>query len=588
MKNVKKLLHYMVPFFIFLVLALVLIAYPLINKQTYLGVDSLFHYNRFFDTAMQIKHHQISYFQSNYGFLQNGRMLNALYGPVVAYIGGFLLLICGTWFKFQIVTDLIVLIVAALGMYKLCRVNEVAKKPAIFMGFLYMYSSTIVQWVTSQQFTAFGAALMPFLMIYATSMVRRHDVSVWGLAITMSILVQTHLMSSVIGALGLISFFIVGLVTAEDKAQRLRMFLHTFYAALITIVLTINVWFNLLMVSNANRLLPVYPVPSVRTHGYNFNPYSLLNILKPTEFLLFVGVLILVFKNFRKLDRLTKTLACTGLGFLVIAWSHFPWTALEHVMPSLNYTLQFPKRFLVLAFIFLLLTFGKFLTSEINADKHPYAKLIKAAVVVLIMGSAGLDFYSIHQRSESYVALQTKHHRNNANQNSLYYYFKKHHRSVQKDTQSHHLNYLMKDYVKATPDYLPVKKTIKSNKKYEKFNPYRRYYRDFIHPNHANRYFDRTVKADGSLQVAWYAGRAGKIQLPLVKYADTQVKYNGKVLKHVKTTSLGAIKSKSKLGLNRVSVRYMPSFTTRLMMVITWVAWIVFVAWGLLRKIKFN
>lgn len=124
MKNVKKLLHYMVPFFIFLVLALVLIAYPLINKQTYLGVDSLFHYNRFFDTAMQIKHHQISYFQSNYGFLQNGRMLNALYGPVVAYIGGFLLLICGTWFKFQIVTDLIVLIVAALGMYKLCRVKD--------------------------------------------------------------------------------------------------------------------------------------------------------------------------------------------------------------------------------------------------------------------------------------------------------------------------------------------------------------------------------------------------------------------------------------------------------------------------------
>lgn len=139
-----------------LVLALLVVAIPLIKKQTFLGSDSLFHFNRFYDAAMQLKTHNISYFQTNYGFLGTGRMLSTLYGPVAAYVGGLLLLLAGTWFKFEILTDLIVLIVSALGMYKLCRVNNVDKYPAIFMGFIYMYSSLVMQWVTAQQFTGVG------------------------------------------------------------------------------------------------------------------------------------------------------------------------------------------------------------------------------------------------------------------------------------------------------------------------------------------------------------------------------------------------------------------------------------------------
>ncbi|NRR75415.1 hypothetical protein HRD57_07025 [Tetragenococcus halophilus] len=50
------------------------------NQNLYLGDDWIFHYNRFYDTAQQIKEGNFHYFISMYGFSQSGRIINALYG----------------------------------------------------------------------------------------------------------------------------------------------------------------------------------------------------------------------------------------------------------------------------------------------------------------------------------------------------------------------------------------------------------------------------------------------------------------------------------------------------------------------------
>ncbi|MDU1879425.1 MAG: hypothetical protein E6779_07590, partial [Finegoldia magna] len=60
-------------------------------------------YNRFYEDAMQLKNGNFSYFLSLYGFQQSGRIVNALYGPFFSYLQGGLVLISGTWFRYQIV-----------------------------------------------------------------------------------------------------------------------------------------------------------------------------------------------------------------------------------------------------------------------------------------------------------------------------------------------------------------------------------------------------------------------------------------------------------------------------------------------------
>ncbi|MCT6848865.1 MAG: hypothetical protein M3Z77_04665, partial [Apilactobacillus kunkeei] len=224
----------------------------------------------------------------------------------------------------------------------------------------------------------------------------------------------------------------------------------------------------------------------------------------------------------------------------------------------------------------LLVTFGRILTYEIRNNTHKSNYAVVVTILLLIVGSAGLDFYAIHQRSVNYVALNTKRHKNNKNDNSIYYYMRKHHRTIQKDTQSHKLSNLLEDIIKATPDYVPSYKQIKGHDEYEKLNPYELYYKEYIEKNHDKKiHFKHVVRKDGSLSIKFKLKKAQEIQVPLVKYAQTEVTVNGTV-KNVKTTKLGAVIVSAKKGNNRVNIKYVTSFTTRLMMVLTWISWILF------------
>ena len=47
-----------------------------------IGSDTIFHYNRFYETAQQIKHGNFNWFMTMYGFSHSGRVINALYVPL--------------------------------------------------------------------------------------------------------------------------------------------------------------------------------------------------------------------------------------------------------------------------------------------------------------------------------------------------------------------------------------------------------------------------------------------------------------------------------------------------------------------------
>ena len=61
--------------------AVLLVTPQLFTRKVILGSDSIFHYNRFYEAAMQLKNGNFSYFVSLYGFQQAGRIVNALYDP---------------------------------------------------------------------------------------------------------------------------------------------------------------------------------------------------------------------------------------------------------------------------------------------------------------------------------------------------------------------------------------------------------------------------------------------------------------------------------------------------------------------------
>ncbi len=82
------------------------------------GADLIFHYNRFYDAAMQMKEN-FSYIISLYGYQQSGRIVNALW--VILPIYKALVLLSGTWFRYQILSNLLLGTLSATSLYLLMR-----------------------------------------------------------------------------------------------------------------------------------------------------------------------------------------------------------------------------------------------------------------------------------------------------------------------------------------------------------------------------------------------------------------------------------------------------------------------------------
>lgn len=103
-------------FLIALLSVLVIVSPIILNSTALLGVDGYFQYSRIYEAAMQIKNLNFS-FLNLYSFQQSGRVVNQLYSPLMTYFFGVILLITGTWFKFQVVSLFLLHLIALISMY---------------------------------------------------------------------------------------------------------------------------------------------------------------------------------------------------------------------------------------------------------------------------------------------------------------------------------------------------------------------------------------------------------------------------------------------------------------------------------------
>lgn len=103
------------------IMSFIMIVPQLLTGSVIVGSDGIFHFNRIYDTAKQISTGYWSYWQTNFGFQQSGRVVNAVYGPYSAYLMGALLVVFRSWYHFQLFTTFAVYLIGGYGMYRLAR-----------------------------------------------------------------------------------------------------------------------------------------------------------------------------------------------------------------------------------------------------------------------------------------------------------------------------------------------------------------------------------------------------------------------------------------------------------------------------------
>lgn len=541
--KITNLINWGLPYCAIIAMAYLIMFPQIVSHGVILGTDSIFHFNRFYDAAKQIQQFNFSYFQSNYSFQQSGRIINAVYGPLFAYLNGIILGVVGTWYKYQIVTTFIVYFLGGVGMYRLGISVHSKRIYALMCALIYMNIGWLPRWELAQNMNAWGAALAPFMVICGVRMIqnRQRPINWLQLMVLMTVVIQIHMLSSLFFVVTLIPFFIIGIVRTPNRRQ---MCFETIKAISGTVILTANVWGALLMLKLANNI----------ANPADFN--LLDNALQPAMFnstrdyliyamwILFILQLIYVLCTLKK--SLTNTVL-TILGTIVLFLSSIftPWEAIQKLFPMLGHTLQFPNRLTIIAYPLLLAGVAISMT-VITQQTDPLGlrsqlgKGILILLLFLVFSPTTIDVYARAARYDSEVVL---------NSFSAITRVSSDKAAIRHSVHDLYPGQLLTMVEKRSPDYLPIPK------KYINQNYVRSYAYERQVINESRKY-KHTVLRHGGLQLTWMAKTSKKVRLPIITYKESILTVNGQRLKHYQRSSVGAPYIHQQKGKNTVTLYF--------------------------------
>ena len=552
-KYKNKIIDYLIPIILSLVIATVLIWTELTTRSGLTLDDTAFHFHRFYDTYQQIQNHNFSYFQMNYGMGESGRIVNALYGPFFAYLMGSLLLFCSSWLRFQILITYLIFLVGGLGIYRLSRKVKLSQVVSSIVTALFLTTGYIAYWPRSNAFNSWGAVLIPFVLIQGINLLNNHKkrFSWISLGIVMAIVAQIHLLSTFFSILALIPFFIYGLVLSENKRQ---MWIDVFKAVGLFIVLTANVWGAFLLLYPTNQMAspidysPVLTAVNLSVAGTS----TMWTSITEVTLLLFIVQLIYVIFNFKS-SKLNTFVTLEGIVFLYLSSNLFPWQFVKDTLPAVTGYLQFPNRFTVVAYPLLFLGIGLTLNELIKSHGKKLGMIASALAIVVVLFNVRADF-------------------NEINNNITY---NKGITSNAKEMKEKGLAPYINKVKINSPDYLPVRKKIKSSDITGMLMS--------MSPQKNN--FERRALPNGRLELTWKDSTSKVTTLPIFIYKQSELSLNSKVIKP-KVNEIGMPQVQSRKGKNTAILSFKtPTWFTALLY-ISILSWVLLIIYGVFRWVK--
>ena len=519
---------------IIIAFAVLLVMPQLFTRKVILGSDSIFHYNRFYEAAMQLKNGNFSYFLSLYGFQQSGRIVNALYGPFFAYLQGGLILISGTWFRYQIVSRVLLHILAESSMYALLKQCKVKTSIALSLGLLYATTFSIQYWTMRQGFSSWGAALLPFCFIPAIHYIFYQKVEPIRLALSIALIFQIHVLSTLMLVMMYIPFYLYTFVKVS-VAKKKENFVQVFIAVILFLLLTVNVWLVLLYLRGTNHLLDPFINREIGKNGIDgtarywlYTPISLMVLL----ILQFIYAIV----NWKKLARWKRILHFIYFVFFFLSTGLFPWQYLVENGNTFAELIQFPFRFFVPATILLLAITGLTVTRFVNWRKSIAVLLFAFAGVGLIQNIMDTTDRVKSAAQDGELISIVKH-----------TYVEGDYQTISLTMNDSDLSQFLNLVVKPTPDYAPIYGTI------GKQNTYDLYYENIV----TNQRTEKLIK-DNYLVLTWQADEGEKLNLPIVVYKDSILTLNGKELDKddYNLSTIGTPTVSSQEGKNKLELRY--------------------------------
>lgn len=541
-KGVRQLKKYG-PFLAIFFIALAFLMPHLFTHKLILGADAPFHYNRFYDAAQQIKYGDFHYFPSLYGFQQSGRIVNAVYGPFFAYLQGLIVLLAGSWFHYQILSNFILYLISGFSMLILLRYVNVRNWVSVPVAVLFMSTYSIQYWSINQGFTSWGTCFYPLCMIPIADFVLHKKFPVIKVAVSVGLMTQIHLLSSIMLALMYIPFYLYYFFNQTEKGKAL---LQLIKSVLLYFVLTANIWAGLAIVYSGNKILPPFVNREMSQKAIDLDGSYWLHYPKAFPILILSGFLLFIFFQ-QKNTLFQKIVLYTSLVFFFLSTSLIPWTTLiEKNVPFIS-LIQFPFRFFVPFTLLLLL----YLALSLNQwSEQKWFRLLSIFGILIFSAQTIQNLYQHLEKweNETFVSRHT--------------YLFDTPEEARKTFFSKDMSTSLFVFQKTTPDYLPIYKETKDNK-YDRYN-------EEILENETT--FIKTHPG-GLLTIKWKNTGDKTVHIPVIVYDRTVLQQNGKTLTDYKVTDIGTPIVKQQKGINELTLHYQTPIYFYFILSLTLIGW---------------
>lgn len=541
-KGVRQLKKYG-PFLAIFFIALAFLMPHLFTHKLILGADAPFHYNRFYDAAQQIKYGDFHYFPSLYGFQQSGRIVNAVYGPFFAYLQGLIVLLAGSWFHYQILSNFILYLISGFSMLILLRYVNVRNWVSVPVAVLFMSTYSIQYWSINQGFTSWGTCFYPLCMIPIADFVLHKKFPVIKVAVSVGLMTQIHLLSSIMLALMYIPFYLYYFFNQTEKGKAL---LQLIKSVLLYFVLTANIWAGLAIVYSGNKILPPFVNREMSQKAIDLDGSYWLHYPKAFPILILSGFLLFIFFQ-QKNTLFQKIVLYTSLVFFFLSTSLIPWTTLiEKNVPFIS-LIQFPFRFFVPFTLLLLL----YLALSLNQwSEQKWFRLLSIFGILIFSAQTIQNLYQHLEKweNETFVSRHT--------------YLFDTPEEARKTFFSKDMSTSLFVFQKTTPDYLPIYKETKDNK-------YDRYNEEILE----NETTFIKIHPGGLLTIKWKNTGDKTVHIPVIVYDRTVLQQNGKTLTDYEVTDIGTPIVKQKKGINELTLHYQTPIYFYFILSLTLIGW---------------
>lgn len=438
-------------------------------------------------------------------------------------------------------------------MYYLLKKVGINKLLATVIGIIYINIGMIPAFINRSSFNGWGQALMPLVVLCGVRMIqdKRQPINWIQLMLVMSLLVQVHVLSTLMAALLLIPFFVCSLIINNNSK---KVWIPFIKAVVGTIVLSANVIgaFLVLMPNNHLAANTEFDLSrgGLRPHMLWHNEYgTAFAYILPIFVLLIIAQFVYAVMHYKRY-KLNAFVTVWGTILLGLSSFVFPWGLVQRVFPSLKSYFQFPFRLTVVAYPLILLGMGLTVNYLLKQGVKPRVVGI-SLVTILLLEAAIPNLITNHiftvACAKDTTVQQVAH----------------------KSNDSKMLNMLKWHYL---PDYLPTKdKSIDQNAAYlYKINVVNQWqkYRHYVTKN-------------GDLILSWKGKESRDIVLPVVLYKQSELTVNNKKFSGAKNV-IGNPIIYQKRGLNHATLRFIvPTwfYIVSAISMMSWLAAIVFLIW---------